>query len=69
MSTDDIISAIDTEISRLTQARDIIASLATGDSTQPTTTTTRPKRTMSAAARKRIAAAMRKRWAAKKRAK
>lgn len=67
MDTDSIISAIDTDIVRLKQARDIIAGLANDDSGQPITAT-RPKRTMSAAARKKIAEAQRKRWAAIKRA-
>jgi hypothetical protein len=60
MSLTNILSAIDSEISRLKQAR---ALLAGGNSLHA-----KPKRTLSAAARKKIAAAQRKRWAAVRKA-
>jgi hypothetical protein len=66
MTANDILVSIDTEISRLQQAR---ALLAGSDGSQPAKPkATRKKYKMSAAGRKRIAEAQRKRWAAKKKA-
>lgn len=59
-----IVAEIDSEISRLQNARKIIAGLGTGSVTGTT-----GKRTMSAAGRARIAAAQRLRWSKLKKAK
>lgn len=66
MSVNDIISSIDSDISRLQQAR----ALLIGERGRKITAapSAKPKRTMSAAGRKRIADAQRKRWAAQKKA-
>jgi len=61
MSEDSFLSYIDAEISLLKQARALLAENGIGTRTQ---SSSKPKRTMSAAARKRIAEAQRKRWAA-----
>jgi len=63
MNTDEIMQAIDAEISRLEKVRALLAG-----HTAPLKrgTPTRKRSTMSAEGRERIAAAQRKRWAAKK---
>ena len=76
MANKEVLAAIDREIARLTQARDILAGEETetprrrGPAKQaPKKRVGRPagsKRTLSAEARKRIAEAQKKRWAAKK---
>jgi len=73
MSIENIISALDSEIRHLQQARSLLALLAVSNAVH-TATATKPvtkrrKRTMSAEARKRIADAQRKRWAKQKGAK
>ena len=80
MPNKDVLSAIDKEIARLQQARDILA----GGESEPTVRRGRPaksaeakrttkaaggKRVLSPEARKRIADAQKKRWAAQKAAK
>lgn len=61
MNTSELITAIDAEISRLQQARELPAdSIGTG--------TREEKRTLSAEGRARIAAAQKKRWAERKKA-
>ena len=72
MSIENIISALDTEIKRLQQARSLLALPAVSNAVHVAATkpaTKRRKRTMSAEARKRIADAQRKRWAKQKGAK
>ena len=67
MTPNDILSAIDTEISRLTQARVLLSDLNGSQLFKPS----KPKRKkykMSAEGRKRIVEALRKRWAAKRKA-
>ena len=60
-----ILSSIDSEIARLTQARALLSDLSTKDSAALL-----PKRRkLSAAARKRIGEAQRKRWAKQKKGK
>jgi hypothetical protein len=54
-----ILSSIDSEIARLTQARALLSGLSTRDTAAPL----RKPRQLSAAARKKIAEAQRKRWA------
>ena len=76
MANKEVLTAIDKEIARLTQARDILAGeqAATPRRRGPAKQAAkkrvgRPagsKRTLSAEARKRIAEAQKKRWAAKK---
>jgi hypothetical protein len=68
MAIDSILSQIDAEIARLTQARSLLANLGTTSVTAPKTAkaTKRKKRVLSPEARKRIADAQRKRWAAQK---
>lgn len=69
MTPNDILSAIDTEISRLQQARALLAGLDGSQLAKPIKPrATRKKHKMSAEGRKRIAEAQRKRWAAKKKA-
>jgi hypothetical protein len=60
MTLDSILSSIDSEITRLKQARALLFS----DGTKNTTAAApvRKRRKMSAAARKKIAEAQRKRW-------
>jgi hypothetical protein len=71
MGIDSILSEIDAEIARLTQARALLATMGSG--THATAKTAKaPKkagkkrRPLSAEARKRIADAQRKRWAAQR---
>jgi hypothetical protein len=59
MNTPELIAAIDAEISRLQQARKLLAG---------STGTRGSKHVMSAEGRARISAAMKKRWAARKKA-
>jgi hypothetical protein len=66
MSLLDILSTIDADISRLQQARALIAS--DGTHTRGKKSATKAKRKLSAEARKRIADGQRKRWAAQKKA-
>lgn len=64
METASLITAIDDEIARLTQVRNLLAGTRNG-----TTFTGRPpRRPLSAAARKRISEAQKRRWAAQKKA-
>jgi hypothetical protein len=69
MSAIDLLSSIDAEISRLQQARALLAGSGTG---RPKKSAARPgrkkKRTMSVEARAKIAEAQRKRWAKQKKA-
>jgi hypothetical protein len=60
MDTTMLLSAIDDEISRLTQARELLAGGQNKVSHSP------KRRNLSADARKRIADAQRRRWAAQK---
>jgi hypothetical protein len=64
METTALISEIDKEIARLTEARNLLADHRGGGPSKPA----RKRPTMSAAARKRIGDAQRKRWAAQKKA-
>jgi hypothetical protein len=75
MTIDSILSQIDSEIERLTQARELLASAGTTKSGKKSTRGAKPaaaakkgrkKRTLSPEARKRIADAQRRRWAAQK---
>ncbi len=74
MAIDSILTQIDAEIARLTQARALLASLGTitipavepKPAKSPAKPKRRKKRVLSADARKRIADAQRKRWAAQK---
>ena len=70
MSTTDILSLIDAEISRLEEARALIAAFR--DSRYTTTATVKPKDkkkgTMSPEGRARVAKAQRERWAKQKKA-
>lgn len=70
ISMNDVVSAIDAEIARMEQARNLLAETGTRKRGKKPSTKTenKPKRTMSPAARKKIAAAQRKRWAAVRRA-
>lgn len=61
MDTQSIINQIDSEISRLTQARALLANL--GKTATKAAPKKRARRKLSAEARKRIADAQRKRWA------
>ena len=68
MSTQEIIAAIDAEIQRLQQARNLISGLG-GTKRRgrpPAGSAHKAKRTLSAEAREKIAAAQRKRWAKQK---
>jgi hypothetical protein len=76
MGINEIVAALDEEISRLHQVRGLLAGTK-GNVTHPATSfayganqakNPRKKRHMSAEARERIAAAQRKRWAAQKKA-
>jgi hypothetical protein len=64
---DQILNAIDEEIARLRQARDILADGRTSAGRKTTaksvTPKARPRRTLSAKARRAIADAQRRRWA------
>ena len=64
MNTSELITAIDAEISRLQQARKLLAGATGTQSAQPK----KRKRTLSAEGRARISAAQKKRWAQRKRA-
>ena len=69
MSIADIITALDTEIKRLQQARSLLALLAVSNAVHVAATkpaTKKRKWKMSAEARKKIADAQRKRWAKQK---
>jgi hypothetical protein len=72
METSRLISAIDDEISRLTQARTLLrnsSSTSGGRKKKSVATRAVPvKRVLSLEARKRIADAQRRRWAAQKKA-
>jgi hypothetical protein len=68
MSIDNLLSSIDSEIARLTQARALLAGIGERGGKYPASLSAKPKRILSAAARKKIAAAQRKRWAAVKKA-
>ena len=63
MKIDNILSEIDSEIARLSQARALLTGARDGASPVP-----RKRGTLSAAARKRIGDAQRKRWASQKKA-
>jgi hypothetical protein len=63
MNTTDLISAIDSEIARLEQARALLA----GQDRHSATPTKKKRSVMSAEGRARIAAAQRARWAKQKR--
>lgn len=70
MNTSDLLSEIDSEISRLQQVRNLLAG-TNGASTRvarPGKPLLRKKRTMSAEGRAKIAAAQRARWAKQKKA-
>jgi hypothetical protein len=67
MTISDVLSQIDSEISRLQQARQLIAGSNLGN-VRATPKPARKKRTISAAGRARIAAAQRARWAKRKKA-
>lgn len=62
MNTDSLIAEIDSEISRLTQARALLAGIGTANG--KAATRSKQRRRLSAEARKRIADAQKKRWAA-----
>jgi hypothetical protein len=64
MSISNLLSSIDSEISRLKQARTLLAGLAVSTAAKPVKT----KHKISAAGLKAIAAAQRKRWAAVRKA-
>jgi hypothetical protein len=70
MAIDNILSQIDAEIARLTQARALLTSLGTTAAAKTKAVAApmkaRRKRVLSPEARKRIADAQRKRWAAQK---
>jgi hypothetical protein len=65
MTLADILSSIDSEIARLSQARELLSGSSTKDAVAPL----RKRRKLSAAARKRIGDAQRKRWATQKKGK
>jgi low affinity Fe/Cu permease len=66
MDTSALLSQIDAEISRLQEARNLLA--GRDSPTHQTVRGIRKKRFMSAEAREKIAAAQRKRWAKQKKA-
>lgn len=73
MTIDSILTEIDAEIARLTQARNLLATAGAGGSRSAvsgraakTAAKTRKRRVLSPEARKRIADAQRRRWAAQK---
>lgn len=70
MSLANVISSIDAEISRLQQARALLAGMdgASPKAKAPATKPGRKKHRLSAEARARIAEAQKKRWAAQKKA-
>jgi G:T/U-mismatch repair DNA glycosylase len=69
VNTEELLAAIDQEIVRLQDARNLLAGL--GETKRrgrpPGTVNKQEKRTLSEAARQKIAEAQRKRWAAQKR--
>jgi hypothetical protein len=67
MSLSDILSSIDAEISRLQQARTLLANIGERGG-KSAVSRSNSKRAIGAAARKRIAAAQKKRWAATRKA-
>jgi hypothetical protein len=69
MSISDVLSQIDSEISKLQQARLLLAGLEAKNGRAVKPARKKAKRTMSPEAREKIAAAQRKRWAKFKRAK
>jgi hypothetical protein len=69
MSMNDVLSTLDSEISRLEQARALLTGTATRtNGKKPATQPVKAKRILSPEARERIANAQRKRWAAQKKA-
>lgn len=68
MEVSKIVAELDNEISRLKEARALLAgtSSSRGSSTSRKSATKRRKRTMTAEGRRRIAEAMKKRWAERK---
>jgi hypothetical protein len=66
MNVTELLSQIDSEISRLHEARSLLAGQGTGNGRG---FKSRKKRVLSAEAREKIAAAQRKRWARQKKAK
>lgn len=68
MSRENIIAAIDEEISKLQQAKKMLQSSGGGKLTSSVTTGSKPRgrRTLSPEARQRIAAAQKRRWAKQK---
>lgn len=64
METSSLITAIDQEIARLTQARELLA----GTRSTATFTGRPPRRRLSPEARKRISDAQKRRWAKQKKA-
>jgi len=71
MGIESILSQIDAEIARLTEARSLLAGMkpaarATANAEKKSAKKTGKKRVMSPEARKRIADAQRKRWAAQR---
>lgn len=71
MAIQNILAQIDSEIARLKQARELLATTGpaaakTGGSATKAAAKPRKKRVLSAEARKRIADAQRKRWAAQR---
>jgi hypothetical protein len=68
MSRENIIAAIDEEISKLQQARKMLQSSGGSKLTSGITAGSKPRgrRTLSAEARQRIAAAQKRRWAKQK---
>jgi hypothetical protein len=65
MNTSQRIAAIDSEISRLQQSRELLVLTALREAFEPLSRT-KPKRIMGADARARISAAQKKRWAKQK---
>jgi hypothetical protein len=70
MSLNDVLSAIDAEISSLQEARSLLTDSGTGrrGTTSASTRSAKRKGTLSAEGRRHIVEAQRKRWAAQKKA-
>jgi hypothetical protein len=68
MGTTEMLAAVDEEISRLNQVRDLLRG-GEGGVPSPFVAKPRKKRTLSAEVRARVAAAQKKRWAKQKAAK
>ena len=70
MSIQDVLSAIDSEIALIEQARALLTGYAASKGRRKSTNTQpiKAKRILSAAARKKISEAQRKRWAAQRKA-